>query len=824
VSFLLFCVFRVFRGLIFFSVWSDVASPMNQEHTMSTRSFLPLLAVALTLVVPLQADPLPEGARARFGTTDLWHGKMVITVAFSPDGKQLATGGWDNLVRVWEVPSGKPLFKLEGHSAAVWRAIFSPDGKQLLSTDQGGGVKLWDLKTRREVRSFEGHTGGVYKPAWADGGRTLITPSFDQSIRIWDVATGKEKLSIATGAEVHGLALSPDGKTLASSDNNGKISFWEPGSGKPIRDWQGHENGIDHLEFSRDGTMLVSGGWDSKAVVWEAATGKKVRELVGHRDNVWPVVIAPDGKTIATGSRDGTIRLWDMMTGKELRVLEGHQKGIPMVAISPDGKLLASASWDGHARIWELATGKPVAPQQGHLGPVLDVHLSKDGVQAHSIGEDRTLRTWQTREQKELAQKTLPAFKIAVFSGDGSRVLLVEETERAILLDVQSGKELTRFGRVGARSLLPVLSHTGHRLLGMTSETSLRVWNLPDSKMVFQHSFEGSVITAVALTPDGSHLAVGTSDGWIYVWRIDNKLELRRMMPGAAPARLAFSPDGRMLAEAAPGNSVRVWEVLTGEARVELASECPNASSLVFSPTGQLLAVGDPAGVIEAWDLSVAGKPVKVNGHVAKIGALHFSRDDQSLVSGGDDSVVLIWDLAKVGLPSKKPEKPTGKELESAWRDLSLPDAKKAFQAIRLLQLDPEASFDLIAGELKPEPAIDAARIARLVKQLDDDNFAEREKASAELRKLAPRAEPELRKAFAEATSVEVRRRLTEILTGLADTPATPASLQSLRAVEVLEKIGPSSRPMLEKLAKGAENSDLTRSAQEALKRLHSTE
>lgn len=792
---------------------------------MSIRSFLPLLAVSLTLAPALQADPLPEGARARLGTTDLWHGKMVITVAFSPDGKQLATGGWDNLVKVWEVPSGKPLFQLEGHTAAVWRALFSPDGKQLLSTDQGGGVKLWDLATRKEIRSFAGHTGGVYKPAWADGGRTLITPSFDQSIRIWDVATGKEKLSIVTPAEVHGMAISPDGKILASADNNGKITYWDPTSGKSIRDWQGHEKGIDHLVFSADGSLLVSGGWDSRAIVWDATTGKKVRELVGHKDNVWPVVISPDGKTIVTAGRDGTIRLWDMMTGKELLVVEAHQKGVPMIAISPDGKLLASASWDGHARIWEMKTGKPVAPQNGHLGPVLDVHLSKDGDRAHSVGEDRTLRIWQTRQRTELARHNLSPCKSAVFSGDGSRVLLVDDSDQGILVDVQSGKELTRIRRVVVNTFDPSLTRTGHRLLGMTSEDSLRVWSLPDGKVVFQHSFRGASVTSLAMTPNGSQLAVATSDGWIFVWRIDDKRELRRMMSAAPVRNLAFSPDGRMLADTVMTKPVRVWEVLTGEVRVLLTGECRNLSSLTFSPSGRLLAVGDiPKGDVEVWNLSAPDSPVKLSGHAAKVTALRFSQDELSLASGGNDSVALVWDLAKAGVPLKQPGKPTAEDLEEAWRNLSKPNAKIGFHGVKLLQLDPKASLDLIARELNPEPVIDPALIARLVKQLDHDNFAEREKASAELKKLAPRAEPDLRKAFAEASSVEVRRRLNEILSGLTETPATPASLQSLRAVEVLEKLGPSSRPMLEKLAKGAENSDLTRSAQEALKRLQDKE
>ena len=141
----------------------------------------------------------------------------------------------------------------------------------------------------------------------------------------------------------------------------------------------------------------------------------------------------------------------------------------------------------------------------------------------------------------------------------------LDEGEQATLLEVESGKELPRIRRVSAGSIPPALSRSGHRLLGMTSEDSLRVWSLPDGKVVFHHSFQGTNVTALALTPDGSHLAVGTSDGWIFVWRIDNKQEMRRLMSGAPAARLAFSPDGRMLAEAAPGETIKVkWQLPGG--------------------------------------------------------------------------------------------------------------------------------------------------------------------------------------------------------------------------------------------------------------------
>src|SRR5262249_17269744 len=176
-------------------------------------------------------DPLPPGARTRLGTTRLRHGGKVIAVTFSPDGKTLASGGWDNTVRLWDAADGHERAALAGHNDAVWCLAFTRDGG-LLSSDHGGKIYLWDLKTGKIAVRFEGHTGGVYKFALSPDGRTLYSGSFDRTVRAWDAATGVVRWQVDAGAEVHGLGLSPDGAVLAGGSNGGEVRLWDAATGE----------------------------------------------------------------------------------------------------------------------------------------------------------------------------------------------------------------------------------------------------------------------------------------------------------------------------------------------------------------------------------------------------------------------------------------------------------------------------------------------------------------------------------------------------------------------------------------------------------------
>jgi RNA polymerase sigma factor (sigma-70 family) len=302
------------------------------------------------------------------------HGGAVSAVAFSPDGRFLASASHDETVKLWETATGRLKTTLKGHSDRVFSVAFSPDGKTLASASADRTVRFWDVQTGKELRVLAGHTGWVWSVVFSPDGKTLASASGNTGeqpaeARLWDVATGKEiaRLRAHTGY-IYAVAFSPDGKTLATSGNDKAIKLWDLGGGQGIREratFQGHKGLPGALAFSPDGKVLASAGTSDESVrLWDVATGRSLASLEHPKINPGSVAFSPDGRLLAVGGSrsekkegfkelSGAITLWNLATRQEQASLR-TDSGEAVVAFSPDGRLLAS----GHA-----STGKRKVPE-----------------------------------------------------------------------------------------------------------------------------------------------------------------------------------------------------------------------------------------------------------------------------------------------------------------------------------------------------------------------------------------------------------------------------------------------------------------------------
>ncbi len=284
---------------------------------------------------------------------------------------------------------------IKGNDDEVLSIAISPDSKTLISSGYHT-IKLWNLDKGNKISSLEGYSQKINVLSISPNGKILASGNDDGTIKIWNLTTKTEIRTLKGHSDsVHALVISPDNQTLVSGSDDSTIKVWNLASGKQIHTLS-HSFWVRALAISPDNSMIASGSFDKTIKLWDLQKGKTIRTFTGNTQTINSVAFSPDGKILASGSRDRTIKLWNLVTGKEIITLPGHTNTVTSVAFSPDGKILASGSRDRTIKLWNLVTGKEIITLPGHTNTITSVLFSQDGKTLVSGSEDDTIRIWRS--------------------------------------------------------------------------------------------------------------------------------------------------------------------------------------------------------------------------------------------------------------------------------------------------------------------------------------------------------------------------------------------------------------------------------------------
>ncbi len=582
------------------------------------------------------------------------HSERSDGLAFSPDGRYLASASTDSTIRIWDATTGHELRVLTGHAGAVRTVAFSTDGKLLASGGTDGKAKIWDVVTGRELANLAGHKGRINALAFSRDGKLLASGGVDNSIKLWDV-TAQTNARILDGHNgwVTALVFSADGQRLISGSADKSIKLWEVSTGQATQTIAAHREAISSLAINATGELLASGGADSVVRCWRlpqfgAESDYSFNFPAGR---IVALNFSNDSKQILAASSERMSQRFDLTSRVATQISNESERleKYEAATFSPNGQSLALSVGTRDLEVRSLNNFNNIVKLTSRANPVRAVAFSDDGRWFATGNQDTSVTVWDAFAGRVIANFAGNAGSInaAAFSPDSQ--LLASGSRGGVirLLDVVAANEVRRWQahEDGINALL--FSADGKQLLTCSADQTIKVWDAATGNLTSTLKSHAREINSLCLSTDGKWLASGSADGIVKVWDTANWRELRSLTAHAAAVfTLTFSNDGKLLASGSADKTAKLWQSSDWQLS-KMFTDSASIQSLNFSTDDKTLATGNSQAVISLWNVSTASIIRSLSGASGSANSLSFSEDGNRLVSAHEDGSLRIWDATK---------------------------------------------------------------------------------------------------------------------------------------------------------------------------------
>ena len=636
----------------------------------------------------------------------------VDAVAYSPDGRLIASGDRDGVLTLREADGGKVI--ASPHLGQyVYCVAFAPQGQLVAAGISDGTIRLVDTATGEVTATLTGHTDGVLDVAFSPNGQQLVSGSYDNTARVWDLATGKATAKLAGhNWWVWSARFSPDAQRIVTASQDSNVIVWRrdaTGTFAPVAYFTDHEGPVYAAAFSPTGSTIATCGYDKTIRLWspdqvgeldlqsrvvgDGPRQSTAKVLVGHTGAVRSVAFDRAGELLLSGGHDNTVRLWNATSGEPLKTLRGHGSRVESVALTADGSHAVSGSQDATVRVWDVAGyaeshvlgSRTLA---GHSDAVLAARFAADG-RVLTASRDRTAKLWDAagEELARFAQGHEFLATSAQFIDAGQRLITGAGDNTARVWSVGSGAELMVLRGTGRNGIIAA-DAAGHYLVTGGAEAEVQLWDIATGERMASLPGHAGEVTAAAFDATGKRFATGDDNGKILVWQLTDGDALTPATQVAelvghsrTVTALRFAPDGQVLYSASGDNTCAKWNLATGtEATDGLLKHSEWIAAMDLSADGQWIATACEDGYVRLWSVATGKQVSEATLGESTATGVDFAPDGRTvLVTSADSRAVWRWDPAageSVNL-AQQPPLATADTAGTLWTAYFTPDGER---------------------------------------------------------------------------------------------------------------------------------------------------